>query len=170
MAVSVATLAVPASAAAAECAATDRPDLGFTDANCDGIDGDLADAIFVDARDGLDGNPGTRVAPLQTIAAGITAADAADKDVYIAEGTYAGGLVLKSDVSLYGGYAHGFGARLDVSKTHVVGGESGALADGATGVVLQLLTIKGGDFSGGSTSSYGLRSINGGYVLVEGAT
>src|SRR5207247_11205022 len=37
------------SASPATCApgATDKPDLGFVDSNCDGIDGDKANAIFV---------------------------------------------------------------------------------------------------------------------------
>ena len=50
MAISTAALAAPASASAADCAVVDRPDRMFKDANCDGIDGEIAEAIFVDGR------------------------------------------------------------------------------------------------------------------------
>src|ERR1700710_2654047 len=38
--------------------ATDTPDMAFEDTNCDGVDGDLAEAVFV-APTGSDSNPGT---------------------------------------------------------------------------------------------------------------
>ena len=117
VAVSVAALAAPASASAADCAATDRPDLTFRDANCDGIDGVVADAVFVDGRDGDDTNAGTRALPLKTIGAGIAAAKAAGKDVYVSEGTYDESLELETDVGVYGGYAHGFATRLNSGAT-----------------------------------------------------
>src|SRR5690606_12700041 len=48
----------------------DRPDDNFIDANCDGIDGDIAKAIFVSPW-GSDNNPGTMEAPVLTIAQGL---------------------------------------------------------------------------------------------------
>ena len=168
--VCVATLAAPASASAADCAATDRPDLAFKDANCDGIDGDIANAIFVDGRDGDDVNAGTRALPKQTIAAGIAAAKAADKDVYVSEGSYAESLVLQTDVGVYGGYAHGFATRLNSGSTTVAGGETAALADGEKRIRLQLLTLRGGDMPAGGAGSYALRAVNDASVMVEGAT
>ncbi len=85
---------------------TDKPDLSFVDENCDGIDGDINGAIFVDTVTGNDGNPGTIASPKQTIGAGILAAAAATpvKDVYISKGTYAEAITLVDGVSLYGGY------------------------------------------------------------------
>jgi hypothetical protein len=53
--------------------AADEPDLGFVDANCDGIDGDAAGAVFV-APSGSDANPGTQAAPVQTIGAAVALA------------------------------------------------------------------------------------------------
>lgn len=44
--------------------APDRPDLDFTDTNCDGIDGDKSQAIFVSAVDGNDAGTGTQNNPL----------------------------------------------------------------------------------------------------------
>ncbi len=46
--------------------ATDHPDLAFEDLNCDGIDGDKANAYFV-MPSGNDNNVGTANAPFQTI-------------------------------------------------------------------------------------------------------
>src|SRR4051812_31023317 len=39
--------------------AVDRPDLSFEDTNCDGVDGDIAKAVWV-AKSGDDGATGTR--------------------------------------------------------------------------------------------------------------
>ncbi|MBX3192568.1 MAG: hypothetical protein KF819_36625, partial [Labilithrix sp.] len=99
----------PAVSNGCECTVTnpvDRPDLLFGDSNCDGIDGDVTKAIFVDAVAGSDGNAGTMAAPKQTVAAGIIAANAAvpKKDVYISKGTYGEMLNVPSGVSLFGGY------------------------------------------------------------------
>src|SRR5690348_4362462 len=41
----------------------------FEDTNCDGIDGDVAKAVFVDAAGGQDTGPGTRDQPKKTISA-----------------------------------------------------------------------------------------------------
>ena len=69
--------------------APDKPDLPFEDTNCDGIDGNLNGAIFVDgaAAGGLDTRSGTRDFPKKTITnALVAAAKAAGKDVYVACG------------------------------------------------------------------------------------
>ena len=70
--------------------APDKPDLPFEDTNCDGIDGNLNGAIFVDGGGGLDTRSGTRDFPKKTITNALVAAKAAGKDVYVAAGTYAG--------------------------------------------------------------------------------
>ena len=49
--------------------ATDLPDLGFVDSNCDGIDGTEPDAIFA-SPSGNDANPGTKAKPKREIAGG----------------------------------------------------------------------------------------------------
>jgi hypothetical protein len=139
-------------------AAADRPDLAFTDTNCDGLDGDAANAVFVSVVDGSDAGTGTRLNPLKTIGAGIVAAGAEGKDVYVAGGNYPESVSLADDVGVYGGYALGFLSR-SADETTRVQGQAGpaALAVGDTGVVLQQLTIQGRpDFSG---NSYGLRAI-----------
>ncbi len=84
--------------------ATDVPDTAFTDANCDGIDGNISDAIFV-ATSGSDSNPGTMAQPKLTISAAIgTAAAQAKKQVLISKGTYSERVTLTSGISLFGQY------------------------------------------------------------------
>jgi hypothetical protein len=84
--------------------ASDVPDVGLVDSNCDGIDGDAADAVFVSPA-GDDANPGTMSLPLRTLGAAVTAAGGQRKDVYAAIGTYAEELRVVSGVSVYGGYS-----------------------------------------------------------------
>ena len=91
--------------------AGDRPDLAFEDANCDGIDGDLTKAIFVDKFVGADAQPGTRDAPMYSLAAALPAAKAAGKDIYITGGFFTEPLALEPDMGIYGGYASGFATR-----------------------------------------------------------
>ncbi|HET8958799.1 hypothetical protein [Nocardioides sp.] len=138
--------------------APDRPDLAFADTNCDGIDGDAASAIFVSAVDGNDAGTGTRLNPLRTVTAGVNAAAPAHKDVYVAGGTYPETVALADDVSVYGGFALGFGSRSTAEVTKIAGsGGPAALAVGDTGVVLQQLTLQGRP--DGSGNSYGLRAV-----------
>ena len=53
----------------------DVPDVAFTDADCDGVDGDADAAVFV-SPDGDDLWPGTRALPMRTLQAAIVAATA----------------------------------------------------------------------------------------------
>ncbi|MBR58652.1 MAG: hypothetical protein CMH54_11620 [Myxococcales bacterium] len=88
---------------------TDHPD--GTDHNCDGVDGEINNAIFV-AKTGDDFASGTINAPVRTIQAGINAASSNGlRDVYVATGLYAESIELVAGVSLYGGYSPNFGSR-----------------------------------------------------------
>lgn len=81
------------------------------DVNCDGVDGEVDNAVFV-AKNGDDANPGTREAPKRTIHAGIDAAALAGlRDVYVATGVYQEAVVLARDVGVYGGYSSDFRVR-----------------------------------------------------------
>ena len=82
-------------AGAADCApldpsvhpgAPDRPDLAFTDTNCDGIDGDIANAVFVSSTAPNDDGSGTMANPKKLITSGIALAAATGKDVYVTGG------------------------------------------------------------------------------------
>lgn len=81
------------------------------DVNCDGVDGELSNAIFV-AKHGDDANVGTRESPKRTIQAGIEAAIMAGKrDVYVATGVYQEAVALAPGVGVYGGYSADFRVR-----------------------------------------------------------
>lgn len=83
----------------------DPPDDNFVDSNGDGIDGDIAKAVFVVAG-GSDSNPGTIAAPKATIGAAIAeaAGDPSKTEVYVSLGTYSETVELAAGVSVYGGY------------------------------------------------------------------
>jgi hypothetical protein len=88
----------------------DDPDVNG-DANCDGMEGMEATGVFV-AKSGDDANPGTRLAPLQTIQPAIALAVDADlHSVHIASGIYQESVVLSEGINLYGGYSNDFALR-----------------------------------------------------------
>src|SRR4051794_100747 len=136
--------------------AADKPDLAFEDTNCDGIDGDKANAMFV-TLGGDDGAPGTLTNPKHTINAAITAAAASDpkKDVYVAGGNYSESVNLADGVGVYGGYEPITGLRNAVQVTSITGSPA-AQATGEN-VVLQLLTLNGQ--ADASRNAYGLRAL-----------
>ena len=83
----------------------DEPDPSFVDSNCDGIDGDMAKAVFVDGNLGKDTNAGTMAKPVKTIAKGLSIASPTGKNhVYVSQGSYAGQVTVKDGVSIYGQY------------------------------------------------------------------
>ncbi|MEM6925737.1 MAG: putative metal-binding motif-containing protein, partial [Myxococcota bacterium] len=67
----------------------DEPDVGYIDADCDGIDGDVDNAIFVDAQFGNDGNTGTIGSPKRSLDAAIETAEFEGFEwVLLSNGTY----------------------------------------------------------------------------------
>ncbi|HEX4420786.1 MAG TPA: hypothetical protein VH165_22880 [Kofleriaceae bacterium] len=90
--------------------ATDVPDGSYTDDNCDGIDGDINNGIFV-AANGTNavGCGLTYHTPCLTITFGLVRAIAAGKqNVYVQTGTYNEVVVLQNGVSVWGGYDVGW--------------------------------------------------------------
>ncbi|HEU5058739.1 MAG TPA: hypothetical protein VFU21_19535 [Kofleriaceae bacterium] len=87
--------------------AADEPDDAYVDANCDGIDGVLADGILVapGGDDAFGCGMDLDAVPCATIQYGMERAQASDRSqVFIQAGTYDGPVVMKSGVSLVGGY------------------------------------------------------------------
>ena len=85
----------------------DPPDDAYQDANCDGIDGVLADAILVapGGDDAFGCGMDLEAVPCATIQVGIERAVASERSqVFIQAGTYDGTVVMASGVSLVGGY------------------------------------------------------------------
>ena len=92
--------------------ADDPPD--GVDQNCDGIDGDPANAVFVSPA-GNDLNEGTPEAPVKTISMGLQRAQEKGKGhVYVAEGFYQETVALRDGIQVFGGFISDFSVR-DVS-------------------------------------------------------
>jgi hypothetical protein len=149
--------------AAAHPGANDVPDVALEDVDCDGIDGTAAGAFFVSTA-GSDAGVGSAANPFRTIGFAVARAAAAipKRDVYVQAGTYTEHVVLAGGVSVYGGYGPG-GSRALAPATTVqapAGQPEAVLADGATGVELQLLELRGPNVGPGA-SSYALRAIGG---------
>lgn len=84
---------------------TDIEDPRLRDTSCDGIDGDLARAVFVTVG-GLPGAPGTPTQPTNDLQRAIALANDTGRDVYIGAGIYpiSQPIVLRNGTSLYGGF------------------------------------------------------------------
>ncbi len=147
--------------------AADEPDTAFVDDNCDGIDGDKAQAVFV-ALDGTDvgGTCGGFESPCRTINFAQSRATALGRPhVYISTGTYSGGVSVANGLELYGGYTAAW-VRTDTHPVTISGGFDAALgqylAVKAISVTAELrdLRIVAPDASGtvnrNGRSSYGI--------------
>ena len=89
--------------------ADDPPD--GVDQNCDGIDGDPANAVFVSVA-GSDLAPGTADAPVRTVDKGIQRALENGKGhVYVTGGEFEGGALLGAGVQVFCGFDLAFSAR-----------------------------------------------------------
>ncbi len=107
------------------------------DTNCDGIDGEVGNGIFV-AKNGDDANPGTIDEPKLTIAAGLAAASSGNKrDVYVATGVYSENIVLIDGKGLFGGYSPDFRDRDPITQ------ETAILGDVPTGNQAGTITAAG---------------------------
>ncbi|HET9623779.1 MAG TPA: hypothetical protein VFP84_20545, partial [Kofleriaceae bacterium] len=86
--------------------ATDVPDGDYKDDNCDGIDGDATQGIFVSTSGANTLTCGTTVSqPCQTINAALDRAVATGRpNLYVQAGAYHEVVVLRSGVSIWGGY------------------------------------------------------------------
>lgn len=148
---------------------TDKPDCLLEDTNGDGIDGDIARAVFVAPEPwGSDSNPGTLDKPVATIEKGIELAAAASprKDVYVAAGTYSptgGTLVMQSGVSIYGLYdgTTRWGRSLS-NITSIIGGNVAVRADAITQEThIEGFSIFSSNATTAGASSYGVLITNG---------
>jgi len=86
--------------------APDSPDGNFTDTNCDGIDGDAGQAVFVAPSGDDAAGCGAMGTPCASLNAGLAEAVAQTlTEVYMMEGTYDDGAVILADgVSIWGGF------------------------------------------------------------------
>ncbi|NOY91610.1 MAG: hypothetical protein GXP55_10450, partial [Deltaproteobacteria bacterium] len=139
----------------------DLPEMGFEDANCDGIDGDISVAIFVAPPPlGDDAADGSMATPVATVARGIELASTRTrKEIYVAMGTYAETVSLVDGVSIYGGYdaADGWSRARD-NRSEIQGGETAVRGDGLfDDLEIQLMAITAANATTPGASSYGVR-------------
>ncbi|MBK9517244.1 MAG: putative metal-binding motif-containing protein [Anaeromyxobacter sp.] len=144
----------------------ETPDASYADENCDGLDGDLALAVFVSAA-GTDGGPCTMAAPCATLPYALAAAAAAGRPhVYLQAGSYVGNVELRDGVSIFGGYAVDW-SRGPGNQVSLIGGGAGAggeyVAVRASGVTATLADLRvvapnasGQDALGRGRSSHGV--------------
>ncbi|MCA9540404.1 MAG: DUF1565 domain-containing protein, partial [Myxococcales bacterium] len=88
-------------------ALADLPDPEFVDLDCDGVDGERNEAVFVSPTRGNDQSPGTAEAPVATLGRALALAAPDRRPVLLAVGDYALGeapVVMPSGVSVHGGY------------------------------------------------------------------
>ncbi len=145
--------------------APELPDDGIVQ-NCGGADLLLSDdtGVFV-AKTGNDDNPGTMAEPKLTVVAGVAAAAAAGKAVFVAAGEYEEDVV--TSVSLYGGYEPaGWTRDIGANVTTIVAvGEIGVEMQSIPGgLALQGFTIYGASRAG---DSYGVYDDSKGDSLVD---
>lgn len=129
--------------------AIDEPDPLQLDVDCDGFDGDLSRAVFVDPVNGLDTNAGTRALPVLTLAEALARGR---EQVYVATGTLTpGALTVRDAVSVYGGYdAVNAWARTSM-RTQLDGNLWLEPVDGGR-MVLSQLEVVGGAAANGAAS------------------
>jgi hypothetical protein len=153
----------------------DIPEPSFVDANCDGVDGDAALAIFVSPTGANTAGCGARVTPCQTVQIGLQeAVTQAKRDVYLAAGTYSGSVGLAGGINVYGGFSSTFARSAATTGVNQSVTITGAL-DGVTGnyvavraisllvpTILADVRIVGPNASGAGASSYG--------IIVQGST
>ncbi|MDP1917716.1 MAG: hypothetical protein Q8L14_15850 [Myxococcales bacterium] len=161
--------------------AVDLPDVAFVDANCDGMDGEVTNGVFVSLT-GDDTNPGTREDPVLTIDEGIRKAVSQNKrDVYVSSGAFTGPLVITNlaGKNIAGGYQPTAlrWTRASTNTTVVAGGNPAlVIADAGVavdaGVMVQFVQFRsdnatGVAANGNGNSSYGGRIINSTGVRLE---
>jgi hypothetical protein len=160
-------------------AVADVPDGSFADENCDGLDGDVRDGVFVatPANGGADSD-GCGLSPLDPCARVGTGARRAvlvgRHTVFVQAGTYAETVVMTSGVSIFGGYDTQWQRADRTRPDHqvVIKGQLHAADDQYVAVVahdltapttIGDLTITGANAAGSSNrsgrSSYGIHAL-----------
>lgn len=131
---------------------------------------DSANAFYVRPT-GNDANPGTRAQPFATIQAAIDAADnaGASGDVYVAAGDYAESLILKSRVSVYGGFDPVTWTRDTAQfRPAIAGGPTAVLGSVTNQLTLEGLAITAADAPAPGGSSIGVLLANSAGVIIRG--
>jgi hypothetical protein len=98
----------------------DQPDDLFQDTNCDGIDGNASQAIFVSPL-GSDSNAGSHTAPVLTLNRAVALAQSTSlRSIYIASGNYAAPSNWLPGLNLYGGYDTSWNRSASIARAVIV--------------------------------------------------
>ena len=138
---------------------SDTPDPDFKDTNCDGVDGNVSKALFVDVYSGKDSNPGTKSKPFKSITHALTKASSSGKNqILVSQGSYSGQITLKNGVSIYGGYNASAGwTRSEGNSVQLHGSTKMVVAINISSpTTLALLTIQASSNTASGGSSYGV--------------
>lgn len=155
-------------------------DVTFTDANCDGIDGEASSGLFV-AIDGSDTlGIGSRLAPYRTISKALSVARVSSgiKTIFVSEGTYDEQLFMVDGVSIVGGYQRSQGwARSAQAVSRVRWGTAvlGRVvavhaANIGSPTLLDRMTIEAQSTTVTNTSVYGLHCVGCGALTIRRST
>ncbi len=136
----------------------DTPDSAFLDSNCDGIDGNIIESVFVDGINGINTNSGEIESPVATIEKGLEIAEnAGKKHVLVSFGTYLETIVLKSNISIHGGYSgHPDWYRSSMLNTNILGNRIGIEGEWVGMLTLSFITVTSSDAVETGESSYGM--------------
>jgi hypothetical protein len=124
---------------------------------------------FVSAATGDDANVGTQPAPFKTIQKAIDVAATGNTraDIYVAYGTYAGSITLRSRMSLHGGYSGATWVRdLATDSTVISGGPTAMSGSNADSLLIDGFSIRSADATASGGSSIGVHLLNGSQGVV----
>ena len=136
----------------------DVPDSLFTDSNCDGIDGNIIESVFVDPVFGSNMNDGTMSLPVATITKGIQIAEnTGKKHVLVSGASYSENVVLKTGISVHGGYSGNPNWTRSASfETVIQAGAAGIIAEWVGDFTLSFLTVRSANAVSAGQSSFGM--------------
>ncbi len=158
----------------------DEPDMDFVDANCDGIDGTIADGVFVS----LDGSPngtGRIDDPVDSVYLGKSNALFNGKThVYVSLGTYNERVQLDSGIGIYGGYASymtdpatsPLGWKRGLNYEVILNGDRIGMLASQIGerTVVQLVTVMSHSGDDEDVNSYGIYSRTADFLVLDHVT
>jgi hypothetical protein len=136
------------------------------------VPGAPSSAVFV-SPGGSDSNPGTQAAPVATPQQGLAIAEATGlRELWIAQGSYPGPLTLSSaadGIGIYGGFdPSSWQPTFNPSTpTTITGTTAGLVANAATGITVQQLSLNAIAANAPSASTYGVLATGGSAITLN---
>jgi hypothetical protein len=140
--------------------------------NMTGSDSVALNGVLFVSPTGSNSSSGTQAQPLQTVSAAVAKATLTSPPfaVDVAAGTYneGGGVNVPGNMTIEGGFDPVTWQHSGTEKTTIAGAPQAVTADGASGVLLEDLTLQGS--AGSGQSVYGLRAVNNSSVTLDFVT